>query len=315
MDGQLGFADGWASPKLGRNAGLEKLSSAIEWAPLEKLLRKLRPEGFGRPPFDPLMMLKALLLQQWYGLSDAELEEAINDRVSFRKFLGLSLEAPSPDHTTLCRFRNRLAEQGLGEKLFCVFEQQLAERGLILKRGTMIDASLIASPFRPAPEDGARTPIDPDAAITARKGKRGTHYGYKVHIGADQGSRIIRRITLTPANVNDTVPADQLVCGDERAVYADKAYAKRARREWLRSIGIKPRIMHKTWGGGPALTLWQKRHNRLISTPRAAVEGIFATLKRWMGFERVRYNGLAKNLSHCFLLAIAYNMTRAAKIT
>jgi IS5 family transposase len=315
MAGQLGFADGWVSAKLGRNASLERLMAEVKWYRFEKLLGRLRPEGAGRPPFDPLMMLKAMLLQQCYRLSDAELEEAINDRVSFRKFLGLSLEAPSPDHTTLCRFRNRLVEEGLSEKLFVEFERQLTKRGLILKRGTMIDASLVESPFRPGSPDGAREPVDGDADVTARKGKRGTHYGYKVHLGVDQGSRLIRRLELTSASVNDTVPADDLVCGDEQAVYADKAYAKRQRRAWLRTLGIKPRIMHKSWGGGPPLSRWQQLHNKLISPIRAEVEGVFATLKRWMGLHQVRYKGLAKNQSHWFLVALAYNMNRALRLT
>lgn len=314
MSEQLGFADGWVSPKLGHNASLERLSAEVKWYRFEKLFGRLRAEGPGRPPFDPLLMLKALLLQQFYGLSDADLEEAINDRVSFRKFIGLSLEAPSPDHATLCRFRNRLVEEGLGEKLFGEFAHQLEKRGLILKRGTMIDASLVETPFRPGSCDGEREAVDGDAALTARKGRRGTHYGYKVHIGTDEGSRLIRRLELTPANVNDTVPADQLVCGDEQAVYADKAYAKRARSRWLKSLGIKPRIMHKSWGGGPPLTRWQQRHNRLIAPIRAQVEGVFATLKRWMGLAQVRYRGLAKNRSHCFLPALAYNMNRTLKL-
>jgi IS5 family transposase len=125
---------------------------------------------------------------------------------------------------------------------------------------------------------------------------------------------LIRRVLTTPANVNDTVPADALVCGDEAALYADKGYAKQARRAWLRSLGIKPRIMHKSWGGGPPLTRWQRRHNALIAPVRAEVEGVFATLKRWMGFGRVRYRGLPKNASHASLLALAYNMTRSLKL-
>jgi IS5 family transposase len=259
-------------------------------------------------------MLKALLLQQWYRLSDAELEEAINDRVSFRRFLGLSLEAACPDHTTLCRFRNRLADAGLSETLFGEFERQLEGRGLLLKRGTMIDATLVATPHRPASADGERPAADPDAALTARKGKAGTHYGYKLHAGVDHASRLIRRVLLTPANVNDTVPADRLVCGDEKAVYADKAYARRSRSAWLKAQGIKARIMHKGWGGGPPLSSWQKRHNALIAPIRAQVEGVFATLKRWMGLARVRYRGLFKNQSHLHLAATAYNMKRALKL-
>ena len=253
-------------------------------------------------------------MQQWYRLSDAELEEALNDRVSFRRFLGLSLEDAAPDHTTLCRFRNRLAEQGLADKLFGEFEKQLDQRGLLLKRGTMIDASLVTTPHRPGSPHSERTAVDPDAALTARKGKRGTHYGYKMHAGVDQGSRLIRRLTLTPANINDTTPADAMVSGDEQAVYADKAYAKRARNVWLQSLGIKPRIMHKTWGGGPPVRASQKRHNMLISKIRAEVEGVFATLKRWLGFDCVRYRGLPKNTAHLHLVALAYNMKRSLKL-
>ncbi|MGH3850205.1 MAG: IS5 family transposase, partial [Pseudonocardiaceae bacterium] len=267
--GQLGFGDGWISAKVGQNAALERLSREVEWRRFEKILSRLRPDGAGRPPFEPLLMLKALLLQQWYRLSDADLEEAINDRVSFRKFLGLSLEAASPDHTTLCRFRNRLAEAGLSERLFGEFATQLDERRLLLKQGTMIDASLVATPHRPGSADGSREAVDADARLTARKGRPGTSYGYKLHAGVDQRSRLIRKVVLTPANVNDTVPADGLVCGDERAVYADKAYAKRVRTQWLKSRGIKPRIMHKSWGGGPPLSAWQKRHNALIAPIRA----------------------------------------------
>ena len=275
---------------------------------------RLKPDGAGRPPFDPLLMLKALLLQQWYALSDADLEEAINDRVSFRKFLGLALDAAAPDHTTLCRFRNRLAQEGLAEKAFAEFARQLEARGLILRRGTMIDASLVETPFRPGTPDGERPPVDTDAALTARKGRKGAHYGYKMHAGVDQESRLIRRVLLTPANVNDTVPADGLVTGDERAIYADKGYAARARREWLRASGIKARIMHKSWGGGPPLTRWQKRHNQLIAPIRAAVEGVFATLKRWFDYDCVRYRGLYRNTSHLHVLALAYNMKRMLRL-
>lgn len=314
MSGQLGFGDGWISPKVGQNAMLERLGREVKWYRFEKLLARLVPEGVGRPPFDPLLMLKALLLQQWWGLSDADLEEAINDRVSFRKFLGLSLEAACPDHTTLCRFRNRLAEAGLSEKLFAEFERQLLARGLLLKRGTMIDASLIETPHRPPSSDGERGAVDEDAAVTARKGRRGTHYGYKLHAGVDQHSRLIRRALITPANVNDTVMAEALICGDERAVYADKGYAKRARSAWLKRQGIKDRIMHKSWGGGPQLTPWQRRHNALIAPIRAEVEGVFATLKRWMSLAKVRYRGLGKNQSHLHLVTIAYNMKRMLKL-
>jgi len=314
---QLSLSEALMSPQVGRNEALERLAQEAKWYRFEKLLARSKPDGAGRPPFDPLLMFKALLLQQWYRLSDAELEEALNDRMSFRRFLGLSLEDAAPDHTTLCRFRNRLVEVQLAEKLFLEFERQLEGRGLLLKRGTMIDATLVQTQHLPgrARKDGEPVaPVDADAALTARKGRRGTHYGYKAHASVDVDTRLIRRTALTPANVNETVMADRLVCRDEGAVYADKAYAKRARRAWLRELGIKDRIMHKTWGGGPRLRASEKRHNKLIASVRAQVEGVFATLKRWLGLDCVRYVGLAKNSAHLHLVALAFNMRRSLKL-
>lgn len=309
---QLGLAEAFASAKLGSNAQLDRIAAGVKWYRFEKLLGKLLPEAAGRPPYDPLVMFKALLLAQLYNLSDAALEFALNDRVSFRRFLGLTLEHDAPDHTTLCRFRNRLIAAGLADKLFAEFNRQIEARGFVLKHGTMIDATVVEAAGARPPRGGEQEASDPDAAFAARAGKAGSAYGYKAHIGVDQGTRLIRAAVLTPANVNETVVADALVCGDERAVYADKAYAKRARRAWLKAAGIKPRIMHKSWGGGPPLSAWQKRHNRLIAPIRAAVETVFAVLKRRLGYRAVRYRGLVKNQAHLLVLALAYNMRRAA---
>jgi IS5 family transposase len=278
----------------------------------EKLLRPLVPEGPGRPPYDVLMMLNALLLQQWYGLSDEGTEEALNDRMSFRRFCGLPLEAASPDYTTIFRFRDRLREAGLHERLFAEFERQLEKAGLILKRGTMVDATVVQA-ARTRPARGAEDEAgDKDAAFARRDGRPGSTYGYKAHVAIDQGSLLIRAATLTPANVDETSVADALIRFDEEAVYADKAYASRDRRALLKRPGVKARILHKTWGGGPPLRASQKRHNRLIGAIRAAVETVFATLKRRMGYTRVRYVGLVKNEAHLVLLALAYNIRRAA---
>src|SRR6202007_1431181 len=133
--------------------------------------------------------------------------------------------------------------------------------------------------------------------------------GYKAHIAMDQGSELIRTALLTPANVNDTVVADQLIGFDEKAVYADKAYAKAERRAMLREHGIEDGIMHKSWGGGPPLTPAQKRRNRLVAPIRSRVETVFAIFKKHMGYRRVRYIGLIRNQTQLFLLAIAYNLT------
>ncbi len=310
---QLGLAEAFASQKLGVNPRLERIAAEVKWYRFKKLLEKLEPEGPGRPPYEPLLMFKAMLLAQLYTLSDGQLEEQLNDKVSFRRFLGLGLEDDAPDHTTLCRFRNRLVEEGLSEKLFAEFNRQIEGRGLVLRQGTMIDATLVTAAGKPPADDNFAEASDPDARFAKIEGK-GTSYGYKAHLGVDQGTRLIRAALLTPANVNETVVADALVRGDEKAVYADKAYAKRERREALRAKGIKPRIMHKRWGGGPELSPWQKLHNRLIAPIRAEVETVFATLKRRLGYRLVRYRGLAKNQAQLFLLALAYNMRCVADL-
>jgi IS5 family transposase len=305
---QGSFVEAFASTKLGRNTRLEAVSAQVKWYRFEKLLRKLEPDGAGRPPFDPLLMFKALLLQQWYGLSDAELEEALNDRVSFRRFLGLSLDMDAPDHTTLCRFRNRLVEAGLITRLFAEFDRQIEERGFALKQGTMLDATLVeAACSRPGPGHSAG---DPDARFAKKEGKGGSTHGYKAHLGVDQGTRLIRSATLTAANVNETEVADGLIRGDERAVYADKAYDTHARRSRLKSVGIKDRIMHRANKHHPNLPPWLARRNRLIAPIRASVETVFAVFKRRMRFVRARYIGKVKNAAHLLLLAVAYNMRR-----
>jgi IS5 family transposase len=165
------------------------------------------------------MMFKALLLQQWYGLSDPGLEEAICDRLSFQRFLRLSLTDPVPDETRICRFRNMLAQAELGERLFALLEKQLDAKGLIVRRGSLIDASLIKAQPHP-PRKGQASP-DPDADWT-RRGKDG-HFGYKVHLTVDQGSALLRRLALTSARTSESHLFDDLVIGDESAVFADGA--------------------------------------------------------------------------------------------
>jgi IS5 family transposase len=311
---QPSFLEAFASPSLGKNDVLDRVVATVKWYRFEKLLSQLRPEGPGRPPHEPLMMFKALLLAQLYDLSDEGLEEALNDRVSFRRFVGLTLEKAAPDHTSLCRFRNRLADDGMGQRLFAEFDRQLEKQNLVLKRGTMLDATLVQAATGKPPRGDEDEALDADAAFAKRDGKPGSVYGYKAHIGVDQGTRLIRSAVVTAANVNETTVADGLVRGDEEAVYADKAYQSRARRASLKARGIKARIMHKSWGGGPPLSHWQRRHNKLIAPIRASVETVFAVLKRRMGYRRARYVGLRKNLNHFLLLAIAYNMRRASAL-
>ena len=315
--GQAGFGDGWLAPGAGVNMQLERLDALVKWYRFEKLVSHLRDgAGPGRPGYPALLLVKALLLQAMYGLSDRELEEALSDRLSFRRFVGLSLADAVPDHTVLNRFRGRLLAEGIETKLFAELDRQLDKAGVMLKRRTMLDATLIPAVTALPRDRGGhqRSTLDPDAAFARREGRSGSVFGYKAHVGVDQGSGLIRTVLTTPANVNDTTPADALVRGDEGAVYADRAYAKRARSAALKARGIKPRIMHKSWGGGPTLTRWQMRHNRLIAPIRAGVETTFATLKQRMGLNRIRYRGLAKAGAQVVLAAIAFNLRRWARL-
>lgn len=308
--GQLGFVDGWLAPGAGAGSDrLDRLTSLVKWYRFEKLLGRLRGEGPGRAAYAPLLMFKALLLQSLYGLSDAQLEEALGDRLSFRRFVGLSLVDATPDHTTICRFRLLLIDDGLLEKLFAELDRQLEQAGVILKRGTMLDATLIETGAA-APPSGDGAPVDPDARFTRRSGKPGFTYGYKAHVGVDEGSGIIRSVITTPANVNDTVPADDLIRGDEPAVWGDGAYHTHAREAALKARGIKPRLMRRPNKHHPKLPPRLQRYNRLISRRRAAVETTFATWKRRMGLTAIRYIGLQKAAAQVLLVSMAFNMRR-----
>jgi IS5 family transposase len=311
--GQLGFVDALMPVKGGGNTPLDRLNGLVKWYRFEKLIAHLRDAGSpGRPGYPVLVLFKALLLQALYGLSDRELEDALNDRFSFQRFVGLSLEDAVPDHSVLNRFRNRLVEEELLEKLFGELDRQLEKAGVMLKRGTMLDASLIEAISAP-PRQG-RASADPDARFAKRQGKSGSSFGYKAHVGVDEGSGLIRSLITTPANVNDTVPADALIRGDEKVVWADAAYDTHARRARLKREGRKPRIARRANKHHPELPPRLKHYNRLIARRRSAVETTFATLKRRMRLTSIRYVGLAKASAQVLFAAIAFNMRRWAAI-
>jgi len=307
--GQLSLADGLVDQRAGRNERLERIERLINWAAIEGLLAPLRSER-GAPGYPALTLLRALLLQQWYDLSDPGLEEALADRLSFRRFVGLALDQAVPDHSTLWRFREALTRGALAEPVFAEINRQLGARGMVIKRGTLIDATLVAAQSAPPPFDGTKRAHDPDAAWTRRAGTSKKHFGYKAHLAVDQGSGLVRGAILTAANVNDTEPADALIQGDERAVYADKAYDSHARSARLKAAGIKNRIMRRG-NKHHALSPRRQRRNRLIAKVRAAVETVFAVLKRSYGYRRVRYFGLARNRTQLALLCTALNLRRA----
>lgn len=348
--GQLSLADALVDRGGRRNGALDRLDGLVDWSRIVVLLAPLRGSPYGAPGYPPLVMLKALLLQQWYALSDPGLEEALADRLSFRRFVGLPLGADTPDHSTISRFRKALGEAGLSGAVFEAVTAQIDERGLLLRQGTLIDASLVeaqvkrpkkpkepeiasaeAEPEAAAPAEQSppaaverqaqeepagrppsklvASPADPEASWAKKGHKR--YFGYKGHVAVDLGSGIIRRTLLTTASVADTTVADALVMGDERAVYADKAYDTKKRRAALKQAGTKDRIAHRP-NKHHALSPRQEQRNAGIARRRSAVERVFAIAKRLMGWWRVRYRGLARNAAHFELLCTAINLKRWA---
>jgi IS5 family transposase len=203
----------------GSSEALDGVAGLIDWRPVAALLSKLRSGAMGAPAYPSLLLFKALLLQRWYALSDPALEEELKDRLSFRRFVGLSLTEAIPDHSTLWRFRESLND-GLGEKLFVEIARQIEAGGFVLEQGTLIDASLVPSAVNPPRRPDAELPPDaqgrpasklvrsqddPDAAWTKKENKY--HFGYKLHVAMDKTSRIIRRLVLTPANINESAPS------------------------------------------------------------------------------------------------------------
>lgn len=311
MSKQLSMVETLVDPRLGSNEKLRMIAASIDWSRLEPIVRRVRPGEAGRPPYSPLSMLKALYLQRLYDLSDAGLEEALLDRLSFRRFCDLSLEESTPDETTICRFRAAAAEAGIMAECFAEIVRQLDAQGLVLKHGTLMDASIVKAKHNPPAGEaglGAKHEKEPDADWTYRQGR--SLFGYKAHLGVDQGSGLIRRVVVTPAKVYESEVADALIVGDERAVYGDKAYPQKARHRWLKERGIKDRIMRRANKWHPELPRWRRRWNDLVARRRAPVEAVFSAMKRLYGLRRARCTTLARNAADIYTFAAIYNLRR-----
>jgi IS5 family transposase len=321
--GQMSFAERLVVEASGGNGVLERIAGFVDWRAIAMMLAEVRGGTMGAPGYPALMMFKTLLLQRWYGLSDPAMEEALKDRLSFRHFAGIALSESIPDHSSIWRFRETLGS-GLAEKLFAEIGRQIEAKGFLLKQGTLVDASLVPAavnapgrpkhPLPPGPDGKpasklVKSELDPQAEWT-RKGTR-HFFGYKVHLAMDMTSRIIRRVIFTPANVNESEPADRLICGDEKIVYADKAYDSRARRQLLRSKKIRNGIMRRGHPKRP-LTEHETQRNKRLSRRRGTVEGLFSLFKNVYRLARARYRGLARNSTTFHLAAIAMNLKRIA---
>lgn len=314
--GQLGFEDALGAARRGRRPDrLEAMGRLIDWAAVERVLSPVdQVAAKGEASWPVLVLFKALILQRWHDLSDEGLEAALFDRLSFQAFCGLSLDDDVPDHATLWRFRQKLSKAGLMEALFAELERQFDAKGMVVRQGTLIDASLLeAAARRPAVKDGKTSAVDPDARFGTGDGRGRYTFGYKAHIAVDEGSLLVRAVRLTPANVQEIEAACDLVQGDEKAVLADRGYDAKRLRDHLESRGIANLVMRRGGYGRPVSDEDVAR-NHAIAPRRRIVESVFGTLKRLYRMGRLRYFTQARNATSVALALIAYNLRRCLSI-
>lgn len=309
--GQLGWADGVvAGAQKDRRDRLGEIAGLLDWAPFEGLLSEIHNARRGEAAYPPLVMFKVLLLQRWYELSDPSMEEALYDRLSFRRFAGLALEDDTPDHSTIFRFRDQLTRRGLMEPLLAELMRQLDGRGVLLRQGTLIDATLIRSAARrPRMDEGKTSAVDRDARFGANNERGRFEFGYKLHVAVDLGTGLVRALETTPANVQEITMAERLIRGDERRVYADRGYDAAWLHEALAARGIGDAIMRRRRRGQPLSTAELAR-NHACSLRRRTVEKLFGTLKRSYGLSRVPHFSLPRNATALALACFAFNLRR-----
>ena len=295
-------------------AFFEQVERAVPWQRLADSLAGLFPkdgEGAraGRPHWPLVTMVKCMMVQKWFGLSDPQLEETLRDRLSFRRFVGLSLGDTTPDETTFVVFRRRLREGGHADTLFEATLQCLREKDLLLKEGTLVDATIIEAPLGHKRPDGTMT-TDPTASKTFKHGR--TYHGFKAHVATDRRG-IIKDYVFDRASSSDHDHADGLIRGETKAVYGDSGYMSKKRKEDLEARNVFCGIAYRRVKGQKELTAEQQAHNRMIAGIRAFVEHPFAWLRK-MNFWRARYRGLTRNALDFALRAIAYNWKRSLSL-
>ena len=335
------FADVCVGQRKVKQTFFSQIDRIIDWNPIRGLLESVYTKGnkaTGRPSYDALMLFKIELLRTWYGLSDGEVEEQVNDRLSFSRFVGLGLEDSAPDSTTVCRFRNILVAADLYDRVLDEINRQLEQQGIIVKRGAIVDASITDSPRRPrgrkeyavvedreeeagGPEsEGAmlmerRKPnVDGEARWVKKMGK--LRFGYKRHTVTD-GNGLILAEETTAANASDIkhleTPLKKANLPPRALVYADKGYDSAENRGVLSRMQLKCRIMRK---GTRSQKICERarRINVAISKIKYRVERTFGSIRRWFMGGTARYVGLAKMHAQHIMEAVAYNLYRTPGI-
>jgi len=315
VNAEFGLVDGMTADLGGPRTArlLDRLDKSVSWkelvAPIARLSEYREKRGVGRPAWQPETMLRALLLAKWFNLSDPQLEECLKDRLSFRRFVGLSLTDATPDETTFVVFRRRLRDAGLDRTIFDATLAQLEKRGLLVKEGTLVDATIIEQSRGSNRDDGTST-RDPEASFTKKSGE--THFGFKGHIAADRSS-LVTDFRFSDAAPHDSNFIDELTEDEKSMVVADTAYRSEERERKLLARGVTPVIAYKRQRGEKELAKELRVFNRIVASLRAVVEHPFAWMKR-TGYRRVRYRGLRRNEFDFALHLVAYNWKRSLSL-
>ena len=298
-----------------RERFLNGIESVVPWAALVAELEDYYPKGGkrGRPPVGLERMLRMYIAQQCFGLSDEGIEDAIYDSQAIRQFVGIDLAREhAPDATTLLKFRRLLENHGLTRSIFEVINAHLAEQGLMLREGTVVDATLIAAPPSTKNREGARDP----EMHQAKKGNQ-YYFGMKAHVGSDAHTGLVHSVKGTSANVADVTQTSHLLHGDETDVFADAGYQGAAKRSELGETAVNWHIAMKR-GQRRALTTasldrLREAAEQTKAKVRARGEHAFHVIKNHFGHRKVRYRGLAKNEAHLFALFGLANVVLAQR--
>jgi IS5 family transposase len=291
---------------------LDEMEQVMPWNELLGLIAPHAPVAkTGRPPFELATMLRIHCLQQWFGLSDLGAEEALFETGFYRAFVGISGTQRIPDRVSILRFRHLLEEHDLSPKILDVINAKLAAHGLLLKTGTVVDATLIAAPSSTKNKTGER---DPEMHQT-KKGNQ-WHFGMKAHIGVDADSGLVHTVIGTAANVNDVTQGHALLHGEEQVVFADAGYQGAPKRD--KATGVNWHIaMRPGKRKQQKLTPWgalMEQAEKLKAGVRAKVEHPFRVIKRQFGHSKVRYRGLAKNTAQLVTLFALSNIWMARAV-
>jgi len=293
-----------------RERFLDEMNQVVPWADLAAAIEPVYPkaDGPGRPPVGVERMLRIHCLQQWFNLSDPAVEESLYDSRAMRQFIGIDLgREPVPDETTICKFRHLLEAHQLGARLFALIGKYLAEQGLQVTRGTIVDATIISAP---SSTKNCKKERDPEMHQT-KKGNQ-WYFGMKAHIGVDARSGLVHTVGVTTGSVHDAKVMDNLIREDDRAVYGDKGYANDRKQRQAEAAGVLWAVKAKAKPGCP-LSISQRRRNRRFGKIRAKVEHVFRVMKCQFGYRKVRYRGIAKNGAQVFALLALANLFLARR--